>query len=330
MIIFNCGLTVCSCFRTKCLRYPLTMINVRVTGFVLHRFWLHTLDSEPLRSTKEAKPVSRHGSNLPSQPARGRMGERGIAVAVPVPHELTPGSAWLLRYARSFPGRPDQVREVRGFLREVLTGRPRADDALIVGSELGANACLHSRSGAPGGVFTMRAEISEGDYLYVAVEDDGGPWHPRARAVVPEHGLDLVQAIAGAANWGVSGGYRGRLVWARLWWPGSEHLTGQPVCADAERACADDEIAELGRMAGELAQALAARCLAADVATRPDGLPYLAVHAPQAPALTQRVYPQADWFFWPTAERIAASDDVSTAADVIAQVMGDGWGPASA
>ncbi|MGH3158816.1 MAG: ATP-binding protein [Streptosporangiaceae bacterium] len=251
------------------------------------------------------------------------MDERNVAVAVPVTREV-PGSAWLLQYARSYPGRRDQVRQVRTFLRAVMAGLPRADDAVTVGSELAANSCLHSRSGLPGATFTVRAEVSEGDYLYVAVEDDGGPWQPRSCDVVPEHGLDLVKAIAGPSGWGISGDYSSRTVWARLCWPGAGHQADQPIQTDAEPAWTEDEITELGMLAGELAVALAARGLGADIASRADRLPYLAVYAPDTPELTERVYPQADWWFWPTAERIAASDDVGTAADVIAQRLQDG------
>jgi hypothetical protein len=155
------------------------------------------------------------------------------------PPSLTSESSWLLRYMRSFPGRCDQVREVRGFLREVLAGRPRADDAVLVGSELAANACLHSRSGLPGGAFTVRADVSEGDHLYVAVQDDGGPWQPCAHEGEPGHGLDLVQALAGRGNWGVDGDYDGHLVWAKLRCPG----TGHPC----DVASAADEIARVLR-----------------------------------------------------------------------------------
>jgi hypothetical protein len=35
----------------------------------------------------------------------------------PVARALTPEPAWLLRYTRSYPGRQDQVRQVRSFLR---------------------------------------------------------------------------------------------------------------------------------------------------------------------------------------------------------------------
>lgn len=129
------------------------------------------------------------------------------------------GSVRLLRFTRSYPGRQDQVSQVRAFLRETLSGRPRADDAVAVGSEFAANACLHSRSGVPGGVFTVQAEVSEGDYLYVAVQDDGGGGEPLAAGLTPGHGLDLVQAIAGPGNWGIGAVAAGHLVWARLPWP---------------------------------------------------------------------------------------------------------------
>lgn len=152
------------------------------------------------------------------------MREGDVVMAGRVPHELTPGSSWLLRYARSYPGRVDQVRQVRAYLREVLAGLPRMDDAVAIGSELAANACVHSRSGVPGGVFTLWAEVSEGDYLYVAVEDDGGRWEPAPCDVRPGHGLDLVQAMAGPGNWGIAGDGSGWTVWARLPWSAVDDL----------------------------------------------------------------------------------------------------------
>lgn len=236
---------------------------------------------------------------------------------------LTPESARLLRYARSYPGRPDQVREVRAFLREVLAGWPRADDAVALASELAANACLHSRSGVPGGVFTLRAEVSEGDCLYVAVEDQGGPWDLRACAVLPEHGLDLVQAIAGPGEWGITGGAAGRVVWARLAWPGSGQLVSDPIKPEATmpiRPAADDTTAELEKLALELA----ARGVSGQLVTPEGRLPYLDVHATEA--LRERIYAQGDWYFWPHAERIAACDDLASAADTIARVLRAGGG----
>ena len=70
----------------------------------------------------------------------------------------------------------------------------------------------------------MRAEVNEGAYVLVTVEDDGGPWQARACEPQRGHGLDLVQAIAGPRHWGVTGDADGRQTWARLIWPGAERL----------------------------------------------------------------------------------------------------------
>jgi serine/threonine-protein kinase RsbW len=249
------------------------------------------------------------------------------AAASPAARTLIPDSAWLLRYARSYPGRPDQVRQVRSFLREVLAGRPRADDAISVGSELAANSCTHSRSGAPGGVFTVRAEVSEGDYLHVEVEDQGGRWDPRTCGITAEHGLDLVQAIAGPGHWGVGGDEAGRAVWARLMWPGTTHLGhrppaspgGVPVCEVDQ-----DAVAELEALAGELRGS----GLSVRLVIGAGWLPYLDVRAAGHTAAPRRVYAQAGWFFWPHAERIAGCDDLTAAVATIARSLGaDGANP---
>src|ERR1017187_942415 len=42
--------------------------------------------------------------------------------------------------------------------------------------EMAANAALHSHSALPGGQFTVRAELSPGDYVWIEVEDQGGFW----------------------------------------------------------------------------------------------------------------------------------------------------------
>lgn len=232
---------------------------------------------------------------------------------------VTPRSSWLLRYVRSYPGTEDQVCQVRVFLREVLSGCPRADDVVALGSEFAANAVLHSRSGIPGGLFTVRAEVNEGAYLWVAVEDDGGSWQGRPCQVQSGHGLDLVQAIAGQGNWGVTGNGGRRLVWARLAWPGTERLERaliSPQLAMPSDA-GDDVRAELEKLAAELA----ARGLQAQLCINSNKLPHLVVHDVGTLMLPRRVYARADWFFWPTAERIAACDDLMTAVDTIARVL---------
>src|SRR5208283_6006013 len=71
--------------------------------------------------------------------------------------------------AFSFPGRRDQVRHARAFVARFLDGHPAADDAILLVSELAANACAHSASGRPGGVFMVRAQVSDGGRAYVEV-----------------------------------------------------------------------------------------------------------------------------------------------------------------
>ena len=144
---------------------------------------------------------------------------------------------------RSFPGRPDQVPQVRAFVTQVLTGCPAAGEVVLMADELAANAVLHSRSGEPGGLFTVQVEMCDGQWVRVAVTDEGGPTPPRLRgdghdsagpaghastgnwvngdlqggeADAGGRGLRIVAALAGA--WGVSGDVVGRTVWFRTGW----------------------------------------------------------------------------------------------------------------
>jgi hypothetical protein len=53
-------------------------------------------------------------------------------------------------------------------------------------------------------VFAVRVDIRPGDYVWAEVEDQGGPWTDPGNDERP-HGLDIVAAIAGDANWGIDG-----------------------------------------------------------------------------------------------------------------------------
>jgi anti-sigma regulatory factor (Ser/Thr protein kinase) len=117
----------------------------------------------------------------------------------------------------SYPGKVQQIRLVRAALAPLLEGCPVADDALLVCSELAANAALHSRSAEPGGRFTVRLRIFPGEYVRVEVEDQGGVWDRHHDEERP-HGLDLVDMLVGEGRWGVTGGEDGRTVWARFDW----------------------------------------------------------------------------------------------------------------
>ncbi len=73
----------------------------------------------------------------------------------------------------------------------------------------------------------------------------------------------------------------------------------------------------LEKLAAELtARGYEARLIA------PDGRPpWLTVINPAAAMLAETIMADAQWFWWPWADRIAPTADVATAADAIAQVL---------
>jgi anti-sigma regulatory factor (Ser/Thr protein kinase) len=103
-------------------------------------------------------------------------------------------------YSATFPGTLDQLAKVRAEVGAAVSGCPRADDVVLIASELAANAIMHSLSGAFGQTFTVRAHRYPG-YVWVEVEDQGGLWLPGEQDDRP-HGLDLVAALVGDdGNW---------------------------------------------------------------------------------------------------------------------------------
>ena len=129
--------------------------------------------------------------------------------------------AGLRSFGHAYPGGPEQVQRVRADLGAILDECPIADEMILVASELAANAVIHSSSGQPGGRFIVRAAVCPGAYVRVEVEDQGGIWAGHLPRDGRPHGLDIVQAIAGDANWGIDGDAAlGRVAWARLDWPG--------------------------------------------------------------------------------------------------------------
>jgi two-component sensor histidine kinase len=114
------------------------------------------------------------------------------------------------------------VRQVRADLAPVTDGCPVADDLILIASELCTNAIVHSGSSRPGGLFTVRAEIRPGDYAWLAVEDQGGPWAENEPNAEHGRGLAIVAALAGDGNWTVEDGSTPgtRVVWVWLDWAG--------------------------------------------------------------------------------------------------------------
>lgn len=130
-------------------------------------------------------------------------------------------------FVGTYPGERGQPRLVRVAVASLLKGFPRADDAIVIASELAANAVVHSNSGAPGGQFTIRVEVRRSDYVWIEVEDQGGPWVRSENDDSRVHGLYLVDALAGAGNWGIDGdAEHGHIVWVRLDWPNDHASCG--------------------------------------------------------------------------------------------------------
>jgi serine/threonine-protein kinase RsbW len=118
--------------------------------------------------------------------------------------------------ARVLAGDPGQVRAARRFLAGLLDGCPAADDALLCASELATNAVLHSRSGRPGGRFTVCATVRAGS-VRVEVTDEGGPWG-HGRDGDGQNGRGLLIVCELASRWGRDEGGTGRTVWFEIDW----------------------------------------------------------------------------------------------------------------
>lgn len=124
---------------------------------------------------------------------------------------------------RRYPGRPEQVAQVRAFLAGVLAGCPAAADVILLANELASNAVRHSDSRLPCGEFRVRAEICDEQSVRVEVTDAGGHWaesgsktEPGCEAWPGGRGLLIVEAIA--SSWGVTGDETGRTVWFATGW----------------------------------------------------------------------------------------------------------------
>lgn len=129
-----------------------------------------------------------------------------------------PRAATLPAIEGTYPGTPDQISAVRASLRGLLDGCPIADEVILCGSELATNAVIHSRSRLPDGLFTVRVEIYRDDYIWIEVEDEGGPWTDDQMPDLQRgHGLDIVHALAG--DWGIDRNLSASVVWARIDWP---------------------------------------------------------------------------------------------------------------
>lgn len=107
------------------------------------------------------------------------------------------------------------VAQAREFVRETLADwgiDEPIDDALLVVSELAANALTHAGS-------AYRVRLSATPHaLRVEVDDDGaGTPEPRPLTETEEHGRGLYLVDSLAASWGMeSGDTGGKRIWAEL------------------------------------------------------------------------------------------------------------------
>jgi two-component sensor histidine kinase len=117
----------------------------------------------------------------------------------------------------TFDGRAESVGDARRFVAKTFGDCPGSDLALLVASELAGNAVQHSRSGQPGGRFTLHLAAFE-DRWRIRVDDGGGPAEPSVKAEADQdeagRGLALVAALS--ADWGVLGDHYARAVWAEI------------------------------------------------------------------------------------------------------------------
>jgi serine/threonine-protein kinase RsbW len=137
--------------------------------------------------------------------------------------EIATAPANVRPMCRKFRGDPSQVPLVRDFVRRYLAGRhgcPAAalEDIMSCVTELAANAVVHSRSRLPGGHFGVQVDIRAGEWVRVAVDDDGGPWGERDAGDDAERGRGLQIVYALSAEMGISGDGSRRTVWFRCPW----------------------------------------------------------------------------------------------------------------
>ena len=101
----------------------------------------------------------------------------------------------------------------------VLAGRPEAETAALVVSELSTNAVCHTASGGPDGLFAVTVWREE-DRATVTVQDMGAVGEPAigpAEGDEPgESGRGLLLVAAVAKDWGATRNRLGWQVWAEL------------------------------------------------------------------------------------------------------------------
>lgn len=106
---------------------------------------------------------------------------------------------------RIFCGTAQQVSQVRQFVRSELAGHPALSDAVVVASELAANAVAHTASGSDDGLFLVSLARLGPQHIAVLVTDQGSPGQPHAWHARPDdesgRGLAIVTDYSCLVAW---------------------------------------------------------------------------------------------------------------------------------
>jgi serine/threonine-protein kinase RsbW len=128
------------------------------------------------------------------------------------------------RQWRIFRGRAAELARLRRWLTGLLPDTPARDDVVTIAVELATNAIQHTASGQ-GGAFTVEIRwLAEPPAVRITVADAGAPARPRwprrsPGTVASGYGLYIARRLGSLS--GVSGGRRGRHVWAEVAWTGT-------------------------------------------------------------------------------------------------------------
>jgi anti-sigma regulatory factor (Ser/Thr protein kinase) len=149
--------------------------------------------------------------------ARARVAQRLIPGTGPVQGREVATITGLVAGALTLPGRVQEVRYARRFVRDMLAGRPCRELAVLLTSEIVTNSIVHSRSGHGGKVTIVLIDFRT--VVRVEVIDDGSDHLPQVAAPGTDladrgRGLRIVDEVA--LRWGHYRDDHGLTTWFEL------------------------------------------------------------------------------------------------------------------
>ena len=120
--------------------------------------------------------------------------------------------------ARTFAGSPEEIQQVRHFVRQVIAGCPVTDEVILLASEVATNAVRHTSSGRDGTFCVLVQAVDRS--VRVEVHDLGSSTAPAIRrsGSPEESGAGLVVVDRVADRWGFHGSQLGLVVWFEKDW----------------------------------------------------------------------------------------------------------------